>query len=61
MPNDDEAKNAINELNELEVHGKSIVVNVAKPQTERSNNDRPKKRFNSFDKGYNSGKRYSRD
>ncbi|MDR2125929.1 MAG: RNA-binding protein [Prevotellaceae bacterium] len=64
MPNDDEAKNAINDLNDVEFNGKTIVVNVAKPRTERSfnNNNRNSGRSNSYDRdrGYNS-KRYSRD
>lgn len=36
MPNDDEARNAIDELNEAEFEGKTIVVNVARPKTDRS-------------------------
>ena len=35
MPNDDEAQNAINELNEAEFDGKTINVNVARPKTDR--------------------------
>jgi RNA recognition motif-containing protein len=61
MPDDDEAQNAINELNDVEFDGKTIVVNVAKPRTERSNNNRNNGRFNSSGRGYNSSKRYSRD
>ncbi|MDR0420109.1 MAG: RNA-binding protein [Prevotellaceae bacterium] len=60
MPNDDEAKNAINELNDAEFDGKTIVVNVAKPRTERSNNNRNSGGYNS-NRGFNSSKRYSRD
>ncbi|MDR2065192.1 MAG: RNA-binding protein [Prevotellaceae bacterium] len=61
MPNDEEAKNAINELNDMEVNGKTLVVNIAKPRTERSNNNRNDGRFNSSNRGYNSSRRYSRD
>lgn len=35
MPNDDEGKKAIEELNETEFEGKNISVNVARPKTER--------------------------
>jgi RNA recognition motif-containing protein len=61
MPNDEEAKSAINELNDTEFNGKTLVVNVAKPRTERSNNNRNDGRFNSSNRGYNSSRRYSRD
>jgi RNA recognition motif-containing protein len=63
MPNDDEAKNAINELNDVEFDGKVIVVNVAKPRTERSdNNNRNHNNYNSSNRGgYNSSRRYSRE
>ncbi len=37
MPNDDEAYNAINELNEAEVDNYNIVVKKAKPREERDN------------------------
>ncbi|MDR1983617.1 MAG: RNA-binding protein [Prevotellaceae bacterium] len=57
MPNDDEAKNAINELNEAQFDGKTIVVNVAQPRTERSNNNNR----NFGGGGYNPSKRYSRN
>jgi len=43
MPNDAEALKAIKELNDVEYEGKVIVVNVAKPKTEKkdfSNNRR---------------------
>lgn len=42
MPDDDDAQKAITELNETDFNGKVIVVNVAKPKTERRgfNNDR---------------------
>jgi RNA recognition motif-containing protein len=36
MPNDAEAQTAIDKLNETEFEGKTIVVNVARPKTERS-------------------------
>ena len=38
MPNDDEAYNAINDLNETELDGRTIVVKKARPKEERSNN-----------------------
>ena len=48
MPNDAEGQKAIDELNETDFEGKTIVVNVARPKTER--NDRGG--FNRGD-GYN--------
>jgi RNA recognition motif-containing protein len=39
MPNDEEAQNAINDLNESELDGRNIVVKKAEPR-ERSNNRR---------------------
>lgn len=36
MPNDTEGQKAINELNGTDFEGKTIVVNVARPKTERS-------------------------
>jgi len=38
MPNDEEAMNAINELNDAEVDGRTIVVKKAEPRENRSNN-----------------------
>lgn len=38
MPDEAEGQKAINQLNETEFEGKTIVVNVARPRTERSNN-----------------------
>ena len=38
MPNDDEAQNAINGLNDTEVDGRTIVVKKAEPRENRSNN-----------------------
>jgi RNA recognition motif-containing protein len=35
MPNDEEARNAINELNESELDGRTIVVKKAEPREER--------------------------
>jgi RNA recognition motif-containing protein len=35
MPNDDEAKNAIEALNETEVQGRKMMVNIARPREER--------------------------
>jgi RNA recognition motif-containing protein len=37
MPNDNEAQDAIDKLNESEFDGNTINVNVARPRTERSN------------------------
>lgn len=37
MPDDKDGQKAINELNETEFEGKTIIVNVARPKTERSN------------------------
>ena len=39
MENDQEAQEAIKALNNSELDGRSIVVNVAKPREERSSND----------------------
>jgi RNA recognition motif-containing protein len=36
MPNDSEAKEAINELHETEFHERALVVNEAKPKTQDS-------------------------
>ncbi|MDR1645130.1 MAG: RNA-binding protein [Tannerellaceae bacterium] len=37
MPNDTEGQNAISELNETDLEGKTISVTIARPRTERSN------------------------
>ena len=51
MPNESEALKAIKELNEVEYDGKVIVVNAAKPKTERksfnNNNNRRSGGYNS--------------
>lgn len=36
MPNDEEGQKAIDSLNDTELDGRTITVNVAKPKTERS-------------------------
>ena len=59
MPNESEALKAIKELNETEHEGKTIVVNAAKPKTERRdfNNQRDfggHRRSSSGGGGYNS-------
>jgi RNA recognition motif-containing protein len=36
MPNDDEARNAIGALNDLEKEGRKMQVNVAKPKVDRT-------------------------
>ena len=38
MPNDDEGYNAINDLNDTELDGRTIVVKKARPREDRSNN-----------------------
>lgn len=38
MPNDDEARNAISELNESELDGRTIVVKVAQPRENNRDN-----------------------
>ncbi|MCP3929334.1 MAG: RNA-binding protein [Bacteroidetes bacterium] len=38
MPNDDEGQNAINDLNDTEVDGRTIVVKKAEPRERRDNN-----------------------
>ena len=45
MPNEDEGQNAINELNNYELDGRKLVVNIARPKTE---NTRPRQRFNKY-------------
>jgi len=40
MPNDEEAENAIRELNGAVLDGKKITVNIAKPKTERNDFNR---------------------
>lgn len=47
MPDDDDAQRAIEGLNNMEFNGRAMVVNVAKPKTERRD-------FNRRDDGYNS-------
>ncbi len=39
MPNDAEGQKAIEELNGTEFEGKTINVNIARPKTDRSNNN----------------------
>lgn len=39
MTNEEEGRKAINELNEAEYDGRTISVNVARPRTERTNNN----------------------
>jgi len=51
MANDEEATNAINELNESELDGRTIIVKKAEP---RENNNRR----NSFNKGGGGNRRY---
>ncbi len=38
MENDDEAQNAIDNINNTELGGRNLVVNKARPRTERSDN-----------------------
>ena len=49
MPNDSEGQNAIGKLNETELDGKTISVNIARPKTERRS-----------DGGFNRGGGYNR-
>jgi RNA recognition motif-containing protein len=51
MPNEAEAKTAINELNEAQHEGKTISVNVARPRTERTG-------YSNNRSGYSSSRRY---
>lgn len=53
MPNDTEGQEAIDALNNIEFEGKTITVNVARPKTERSNNNRGG--YNRGGGGYNRG------
>lgn len=46
MPNDEEAENAIKELNEVEYDGKVISVSEARPRPERPNNGGGGRNFN---------------
>lgn len=55
MENEEEGRKAIAELNEAEYDGKVINVTVARPRTERSNNDGG---YRSNRGGYNSNRRY---
>ncbi len=55
MNNEEEGHKAIEELNGAEYDGKVINVTVARPRTERSNNDGG---FRSNRGGYNSNRRY---
>lgn len=57
MPENEEANNAINELNGTEFKGRTINVNEAKPKT-----DSPRKDFGGGNKrgGYNSNQRSNR-
>lgn len=63
MPNDAEAQKAIDELNETDFEGKTIIVNVARPKTERSDRGEFKRNSGGFNNrgggsgGYNK-KRY---
>ncbi|MDR0688442.1 MAG: RNA-binding protein [Prevotellaceae bacterium] len=51
MPNEAEAKKAIDELNESQHEGKTITVNVARPKVERTG-------YSSNRGGYSSSRRY---
>jgi RNA recognition motif-containing protein len=51
MPNDDEARNAIDELNEAVFDGNTINVNIARPKTDRSSGGG----FNRGGGGFNRG------
>lgn len=51
MPNDEDAQRAIDGLNEKEVDGRNIIVNVAKPRTEGGNRNRENKRSGGYGGG----------
>jgi RNA recognition motif-containing protein len=42
MPNDDEAKTALAELNGTDLNGKTLTVNEARPRNDRSGGGRPR-------------------
>ncbi len=48
MPNDDEAKEAINALNDTDMDGRTIVVKKAEPRKERSDRGRSNYRDNRY-------------
>lgn len=54
MTNDTDGQKAISELHEAEYDGKVITVTVARPRTERNNNNRG----NYNRGGYNSNRRF---
>jgi RNA recognition motif-containing protein len=54
MPNDGEAQAAIEKLNQTELHGRAINVNVARPKT-----DRPRRGGGGGRGGYGGGRRDS--
>jgi len=45
MPNDDEANNAINSLNDQELDGRTIIVKVAEERKRRDNNYNSRNRY----------------
>lgn len=51
MNNDDEAKQAINELNEAEYDGRKLSVSEARPRPEGGNENRPYRRENQSNRG----------
>ncbi len=59
MPDNDEAKNAIDNLNGKELKGRALNVNEARPREDRPREDRPRRNFSS-DRGRtnNYSKRY---
>lgn len=60
MPNDDEARAAITELNQQELDGRTIVVKKAEPRGNRRSSDNQRGYSNSYGSsyGYGSGSRY---
>jgi len=54
MPNEEEAQNAMKELNGALLLDKELVVNEARPRTQ-NNNRRPFERNNNFNRNNNSG------
>ena len=60
MPDNDEAKNAIENLNGKDLKGRALNVNEDRPREDRPREDRPRRNFGSSDRGRsnNYSKRY---
>jgi cold-inducible RNA-binding protein len=55
MPNDDEARQAISELNDSELDGRTIVVKKAEPREDRGNSGGNRSNYGGGGGGYNRG------